>query len=423
MRVRGEIRTRWRGTLGLALVIALAGAIVLAAVAGARRTESAYPRFVTATNGGQGGFASDPGHFFGFARIDIDKVQAMPEVAQSARFAFFIGFVHTPSGRDLTPFGDRNPVVIFAPPDSRFGTTIDRMIPLEGHLPDPARADEAAVSLDAARQYRIHVGDVLQVQLPAFTDFSSTASTGAVTGPRTTVRVTAIELAPGEIGIGVGYPPLHFTQAFYERYGSVTPNFPAVAFRLRNDADMSRFLERTQNEAVVDPKASHRIELLSFLDNKRSIARTAGVQATALRLLALLTGLTALLILAQTISRQAYLESFDYTTLGALGLTRGQLFAVALIRVAATAVLGAVAAVVIAYLASPLMPVGVARTAELAPGLSFDGLVLISGGIAVALVVFGLGIVPAYRASRIARKAQRDAAPARTSKIAEAFSP
>ena len=426
MRVRGELRTRWKATLGLALVIALAGGIVLTALAGASRTQSAYPRFERATNGGQGGIASDPGHFFGFASVDFDKAAAMPEVVDSARFEFFIAFVRTPSGLELTPFADRNPLVLFAPLDNRFGTTLDRMIAQRGHLPDPSRVDEAAVSLDAANRYHIHVGDVLQVHLPTYSDFSTSTATstagGGATGPVVPVRVTGIEISPGELGIGVGYPPMHMTQAFYNRYGRSGPNFPAFAFKLRTDDQLSGFIERVQTEAIADPNGPHRAELLSFVDTKRAIARTSGVEATALRLLALLTGLTALLILVQTISRQTYLESFDYTTLGALGLTRGQLFAVALVRTAVTALFGAAVSVAIAYAASPVMPIGIARVAEPSRGLSFDRPVLILGGIAIAIVVFALGILPAYRASRVAREIQGDTANARTSRIAEAFS-
>ncbi len=45
-RFRAELRTRWRSALGLALLVGLAGGIVLTAIAGARRTDSAYPRFI-----------------------------------------------------------------------------------------------------------------------------------------------------------------------------------------------------------------------------------------------------------------------------------------------------------------------------------------------------------------------------------------
>ena len=40
------LRRRWRGWLGLALIIGLFGGAVEAAAAGARRTDSAYPQLV-----------------------------------------------------------------------------------------------------------------------------------------------------------------------------------------------------------------------------------------------------------------------------------------------------------------------------------------------------------------------------------------
>ena len=45
-RLRVEARVRWKAWLGLALAIGLGSGIALAAAAGARRTESAYPRFL-----------------------------------------------------------------------------------------------------------------------------------------------------------------------------------------------------------------------------------------------------------------------------------------------------------------------------------------------------------------------------------------
>lgn len=44
-----EFSARWRGWLALALLAGLGGAVVLAAVSGARRTASAYPRLLHAS--------------------------------------------------------------------------------------------------------------------------------------------------------------------------------------------------------------------------------------------------------------------------------------------------------------------------------------------------------------------------------------
>jgi hypothetical protein len=45
MRVRAELRARRRATLGLALLLGVMAGAATAAAAGARRTETAYPRF------------------------------------------------------------------------------------------------------------------------------------------------------------------------------------------------------------------------------------------------------------------------------------------------------------------------------------------------------------------------------------------
>src|SRR5688572_18647505 len=49
-RFRAELRTRWRAWLALALLVGLAGGAVLALAAGARRTDTAYSRFLSAQN-------------------------------------------------------------------------------------------------------------------------------------------------------------------------------------------------------------------------------------------------------------------------------------------------------------------------------------------------------------------------------------
>src|SRR6478735_3273993 len=48
VRLRAELRSRWRAWPGLALLIGLAGGAATAAGAGARRTRTAYPRFLSA---------------------------------------------------------------------------------------------------------------------------------------------------------------------------------------------------------------------------------------------------------------------------------------------------------------------------------------------------------------------------------------
>jgi hypothetical protein len=51
--LRADLRVRWRAMAGLALLLGLIGGVVLTAAAGARRTETAYPRLLRWANASQ----------------------------------------------------------------------------------------------------------------------------------------------------------------------------------------------------------------------------------------------------------------------------------------------------------------------------------------------------------------------------------
>ena len=51
--LRADVRRRWPALLSLALLLGLIGGVVLTAAAGARRTDTAYPRLLTWANATQ----------------------------------------------------------------------------------------------------------------------------------------------------------------------------------------------------------------------------------------------------------------------------------------------------------------------------------------------------------------------------------
>src|SRR5206468_12690429 len=89
--------------------------------------------------------------------------------------------------------------------------------------------------------------------------------------------------------------------------------------------------------------------------------RATGLEALALLLFGILAALVAIAMVLQALARQAFLDAAEYPALGAMGMTRSQLVAVAAIRAAVIAVAGAALAVVLAILPSPRMPIGRAR--------------------------------------------------------------
>ena len=99
MRTRSEIRARWRSLLALTLLVGLTGGIVLTATAGARRTISAYPRFLAWSHPADSGLFLGGG--FGQAPIDPHAVRRLPEVTSTAPAYQTVFAPQAPDGRYL----------------------------------------------------------------------------------------------------------------------------------------------------------------------------------------------------------------------------------------------------------------------------------------------------------------------------------
>ncbi|MGH9094913.1 MAG: FtsX-like permease family protein, partial [Acidimicrobiales bacterium] len=113
----------------------------------------------------------------------------------------------------------------------------------------------------------------------------------------------------------------------------------------------------------------------------------------------LLTALITVLLVGQAVSRQVILEGDDYATLRSLGASRTQLIGLSLMRAGLVGAAGALTAVAVAAAASPLMPVGLARQAELRPGFQIDPAVLGGGAAVLAALVAAWPLRAAWKLS------------------------
>src|SRR5688500_13921609 len=78
MRVRTELRAGWRAWLALALILGVSAGAAIAAMAGARRTDTAYPRFLRAQDAfdavtGGGGEEGYEEHFAAVEKLPMVK--------------------------------------------------------------------------------------------------------------------------------------------------------------------------------------------------------------------------------------------------------------------------------------------------------------------------------------------------------------
>ena len=143
-RLRANLRRWWRVGLGLALLVAVLGGVVLATAAGARRTSSAYGRLLDVVNppellvsppGGGPGF--DPSPFY-------DALAQVPGVRGSESSPASHWRRRRGHHRPVSPRHSAGAVCCAAIGDG--GADIGRPRMVSGRLPDPGRADEVMVS-------------------------------------------------------------------------------------------------------------------------------------------------------------------------------------------------------------------------------------------------------------------------------------
>lgn len=399
MRLRAEARSRWRSWVGLALVAGLAGGLVTAAAAGARRTQSAYERMLAATA---------PHDLFlyqfsdvGLSELDPVSVAALPQVEDSVRLSWFWADLGTPVG-------------VAIPREDGLGSRIDRRRIVDGRPADTEASDEATVSFAAADRYGIDIGD----RIPLFPS-AQPDDPPEVKQYRDAFLAAGIPLALRVVGIQAGpydLPPItigssivaYATPALYRVAstieGGLQSSIDSVAVRLkRGSSDVPAFLQGLQALAGPEPQ----LNLAPLANTEASVRNAITPLSTAMWLLAGLLGLAAVVIVGQSLARHVAISSDDNDALGSLGMTPRQQWAVAVARAAVVGLLSAIVAVVVAAALSPFSPLGIARVAEPDPGLHVDWTVF---GVAVAsmLVAFSLlTAVPAWRSTTAARRRAR----------------
>src|SRR6266566_1075970 len=119
--LRADVRGRWRAMVSLALLLGLAGGVVLAAAAGARRTDTAYQRLLQCASASQvnivlGGL--DPAYLAALARLP--QVAAMSTAIQYN--------IARPVARGMLDYQ----VEVLSSPDGTLGTSVDRAKILRG---------------------------------------------------------------------------------------------------------------------------------------------------------------------------------------------------------------------------------------------------------------------------------------------------
>src|SRR6266705_5546115 len=284
-----ELRARWLGWAVLALIVGLAGGVVLTATAGARRTDSAYPRFLVAYR------ASDvlvsPARN-GLGGYD-DALAGLPGVAAVAPL---VGLQALPLG----PGGKLNgTATVAAPLDGRFGRTLEIPKMLAGRQPRPDRPDEVMVDQIAAEDLHLRVGSRLEIGAMAGSDLShvrrlSERVVGVMVTRGSIVPVTELDEVPVIIA----------SHALYRELGTRYAGYDGAYVKLKPGVTVSDFSSRAQALARKYPETGGQIFVADEGAQAATIERSIRPQAIALALFALALAITALLVVGQVASRQ-----------------------------------------------------------------------------------------------------------------------
>ena len=399
MRLRSELRTRWRSWLGLVLLIGLAGAAAAAAAAGARRTETAYPRFVQVQNGYDlltgGGFPDNIG-----AGRALAQMEAMPEVAQWARVDVAAYDAILASGRRaLMP-------ELMAVTDlrGRAGFKLNQFKVISGRTANLHAPGEAMIDFPTADREDLRVGSVIRYIVG-----SPTAKPVRLAA----VRIVGVVASPGQfpaVGASSAFGSVYVTPAFVRSHRiRPSPGDASLLIRLRHGAaGREAFLRQMRAAGLggVDIPAVQQVQTAG-------VQRSIRLESQALWALSVLIGLAAFAIVGQSLARQTYLDSADFPALRALGFSRAQLLSLGIGRAAIIGMAAACVVVPVAVLLSPLTPVGLAKIAEPNPGFAVDAWPLVLGAVLVAVLTMLASAIPAWTAARTATTSRERLSPGR----------
>jgi hypothetical protein len=393
MRARTNLRSRLRSACLLVVAIAIAGGATIAALAGARRTDTAVDRFIAYEKPEQGGVFADSALY--------PQIERLPEVEASTQLARF-GFV--PVDAAGRPRLETNLGAIGV---SNFD--LGRPIIVSGRLPQVDRVDEVAINASAVTNDRLGVGSVIRFR--AFTPDQAQTVLGPAKifpkGPGITVHVVGVARFPSDLSTAqptpgvtfTGSDTAFFTPAFLEKYGSRVALLGGLGLGFRLHDRPGSVADFQAGVARITHGRSQVFFGSDDLAAAGQARHATSVEALALLLFGGLAGVVTLALIGQAFARQVHLGAEDDESLRAMGMTRRQLVAGAVLASLSIMVVGAALAVMVAVLASPLMPIGLARQAEVHPGVSLDGAVLLGGFLVIVVVLTAWTSLVAWKAS------------------------
>ena len=389
--VRSDARRHWRSFVLLALVAAFVVGTTLTAFAGSRRSQSAFDRYLEEVR---------TADLITFVNNDapLDDVAGVESVESAVAFDLLAAIPERSDPSEFFP--------MFAP---YAASTMFRYPLVSGRRADPGEVLEVNLSERTARRLKVATGD--ELPLVSYTQEEAGAleeedgGPAEPTGPSLRLRVVGVVRDPGDIvGRTTDISPTFLTPAFTRQYADQIGKLSnGVLVRLAEPKDVAAYAAAIEGQGETDDttfgEASFRAQATP----------TMNAIGTGLLAFGVVAGVAGLVVLAQVGARIAQRTAAERSALPAVGVgPRFRRLALAL-PLAASAAGGVLLGALASVLASPLLPIGLARRAEPDPGIRVDAFVLGIGVVASVLLVATLALAVAIRADREATGRTRSA--------------
>ena len=377
-------RASWRPALIVVLLTGLLGAVSMAALAGARRTESAYGRYLKSIH------ASD-------VMVNIP----------STNTALIATVEHLPGARSSAAFAglDANPVVRGRVDDSFLTNSVassvdgafyrqDTLTVLSGRLPDPASTNEIALTPGIARLFGVGVGGTVHYRLYDGSSYSPEVLGSAA------FRVTGIVEAPPALVDQFDQQEGAFlSRAATSRFGREI-SYSWVGLRLHGGSAGLPALQTSLERLATKVGHGYAFNVRKLDTVHRQVQDAIRPQAVALAVFGGLAALALLILVSQSVAQWLQRSAESLSSLRALGLTRRGAALTYALGPALAVMAGVVLAMAVAVALSPLAPLEPVRQFDPVHGAQFDTTVLVGGALVLGVALLGVLAWMAWQAAR-----------------------
>jgi len=367
----------------LGLLAGLAGGVAVGAIAGARRTATAFDRSVAATKPGDVTVR-------GFAPGLVRDLPSFPEVTRSWSGRLTIGkMLDTPNVAYFTVVAGPPP-----PPDLFTPHVV------AGRLPNPASVEEVVLNEGFAQAIGKRPGDSFDLQLLTDDDIAHFGAFDEPAGPRVHLEIVGVVRVTGTTSNDL--LAILATPAYLDAHLADGGADFVVAALHRGAADVAAVRGRLESKLAAHPASPHvalpPYDMTTPDQEAAPAARASGVVVTGLLLLAGVAAAAGLVAILQAAAMLDARRRTDRDALRALGFTRWQRIVSDAVPVAVIAApVAIVVTVVLAYAGSSFTPVGSASRYEPSPGLELNWAICAVGALVVA---FGLTVCAALATTR-----------------------